>query len=180
MALAQLGLLADRPAAVDAGGVDRGAFAKLIDAHQGEILAYCVRFLGDPALAADIAQEVFLTLWRERDRYTETGKLRHWLFRVARHRCLAEAKRRRSRRRLAARYAAEPRETARAPEPPDARALARAVAALAPKHRDLVILRYLAELGLADIAAITGLEVGTVKSRLSRAVAALRQELADD
>jgi RNA polymerase sigma-70 factor (ECF subfamily) len=179
MGFAQLALLAEPSRGVDAGVVDRGAFAELIEVHQGEVLAYCCRFLGDPTLAADIAQEVFLTLWNERERYREQGKLRHYLLRIARHRCLAETKRRRSRRRLAERYAAEPRETTREPAPLEGPALARALARLAPKHRDLVILRYLGELDLADIAAITGLKTGTVKSRLSRAVAALRKELAD-
>ena len=179
MGLARVALLVEPTPAVDAGGVDRQAFAELIEAHQGEVLAYCCRFLGDPVLAADVAQEVFLTLWKERERYRDEGKPRHYLLRIARHRCLAETKRRRSRRELAERVAGEPREVSSGGSL-DTPALARALARLAPKHRDLVILRYLGELELADIAAITGLKTGTIKSRLSRAVAALRKELADE
>lgn len=158
---------------------DREAFAELVGAHQAEVLAYCARFLGDPSAAADVTQEVFLTLWRERDRYREEGRLRHWLLRVARHRCLAETKKRRSRRALSDRVAAQP---AAAVEPltGDSAALAAALAGLKPAHRDVVVLRYLEDLSLADIAAITGLRQGTIKSRLHRALARLRKELADD
>jgi len=186
MAHVLLALLANPVSRVDAAVVeseppmDRSAFARAIDAHQADILRYCTGFLGDPALAADVAQEVFATLWKERERYRERGKLRHWLLRTARLRCLAETKRRRSRDRLATIYAAEPRERAVEPSAPESPALAAAIAALKPEHRDLVVMRYLGELELAEIAEIAKLRIGTVKSRLSRAVAALRAELADD
>lgn len=159
---------------------DRQAFADLIDAHQAEVLAYCTRFLGDPSAARDAAQEVFLAVWRERDRYREEGKLRHWLLRIARHRCLAETKKRRSRRALSTEVAAQPRATSIEPLTGDAAALAAALSTLAPKHRDLVVLRYLEDLSLADIAEITGLRTGTIKSRLHRALARLRKELSDE
>lgn len=174
---------ARRVAALAAG--DRAAFRHIIEEHQASVVGYCARFLGDRALAGDAAQEVFLTLWQERARYDERGRLRFYLLGIARLRCLAALKRRRSQGRLAADYADE-RGAAPPSMPPavETRSLAaeirRGLARLDPAHADLIILRHLEDLDLDEIRAVTGLRVGTIKSRLSRGLAALRRELDRD
>ena len=154
------------------------AFTDIVRAHQDEIARYCARFVGDVALASDLTQEVFLTAWKERKTYDERGVLRHYLLRIARHRCLAVAKKRSTRRRLLERWQLPERNSAGAPS--EARNIDRALGRLRPEHRDLIILRYLEELELTEIALIAELKLGTVKSRLSRALAALRVELDDE
>jgi RNA polymerase sigma-70 factor (ECF subfamily) len=167
-------------AAVRAGS--REAFRQIVEAHQARLLAFCLRFLGDESAARDATQEVFLTLWRERERYQERGKLRLYLLKVARLRCLAAAKKRRAQVGVA-RALSEEAGTANAAEPArasEAADLVRfALAALPPEQADLLILRHLEQLELDEIVDVTGLRPGTIKSRLSRALAALRKELAD-
>ncbi len=169
---------------------DRHAFSVLVQMHQERILAYCLRFLGDLALAQDAGQEVFLTLWKERLSYQDRGVLARYLLTIARHRCLALAKKQRSYRSLLARYAhlLNPGQEAMSMNATESESftqanageLQRALAMLSIKHRDVVVLRYLEGLGIKDICELTGLRPGTVKSRLSRAVAALRRKLVDE
>lgn len=160
---------------------DRAAFRAIIERHQSMIARYCERFVGDRALAGDLTQEVFLTLWQERARYREEGRLKYYLLQIARLRCLAACKRRRSQRRLAADYA-ESRDDEAAPVEAGfaAAAVRRALARLAPAHADLILLRHLEDLDLEEIRAVTGLRIGTIKSRLSRGLVALRKELDHD
>lgn len=161
---------------------DRAAFQRIVAAHEGDILAYCLRFLGDRELARDVSQEVFLTLWRQRGSYEERGKLRFYLLRVARLRCLAAAKKRRSQVTLESKY--QKAAGASSSESPhqareDAQVLEQALAKLKPEIADLLILRHLEGLGLDEIREVTGLRNGTIKSRLSRGLALLRKELRD-
>ncbi len=155
---------------------DERAFATVVETYQQDVARYCARFVGDVELAADLTQEVFLTLWKERARYRSSGALRHYLLRIARHRCLALAKKRRLRAQLLQRWQLPQQKPSG--EPSDARSIDRALGKLSPAHRDLIILRYLEELELSEISTVTKLRLGTVKSRLSRAVSALRKELA--
>jgi len=161
----------------------RDAFRSVVEHHQSLVYAFCLRFLGDEALAKDATQEVFLTLWNERQDYDDRGKLRVYLFSIARRRCLAAAKKRRSQRGLTEQLSAAGASD-RVAEPAagtlDAAAsIHRALASLPPKFAEAVILRHLEGLELKEIAEITGLRLGTVKSRLGRGLAALRKELSD-
>ena len=79
---------------------DEQAFRRVVRRHQKRVLAYCLRMLGDSSHAQDTAQDVFLTLWREREKYRERGKLEFYLLGIARLRCLALLKKLRAQRRL--------------------------------------------------------------------------------
>ncbi len=159
-------------------GEDKQAFARVVQRHQQRILAYCISVLGSATEAQDIAQDVFLTLWRERSAYKEQQKLEFYLLKIARFRCLAHLKKRKAGWRIQSK-ARELQEHSPAPCPPvgpDPR-LALALANLPAKHRDILILRHLEELSLEQIQSLTGLRMGTIKSRLHRGMAALREEL---
>lgn len=161
---------------------DRAAFESLLQRYQGIVLAYGLRTLKDEGLARDLAQEVFLTLWRGRDAYEHQGKLRAYLLTVARHRALAQLKRRRSVHRLKTAVQAVP--SAPGPTPlQDAQRLQAkdrlqaALHVLPPDRAEVIRLRFILELPVAEIAEITGVPVGTVKSRIGRGLAGLRKEL---
>jgi RNA polymerase sigma-70 factor (ECF subfamily) len=160
---------------------DRTAFRRIVAAYQSEITAYCIRFLGDEELARDQAQEVFLTLWKERDSYREEGKLRFYLLRIARLRCLASAKKRRSffalRENYRAQQASVPTDLRPHAAQEDAEVVERCLTRLKPELADLIILRHLEGLDIAEIREVTGLREGTIKSRLSRGLAALKTEV---
>lgn len=158
-------------------------FGRIVERHQAAILAHCLRSIGDLALAKDAAQEVFLTLWRERDRYEDRGRLRFYLLRVAHHRCLDTIKKRRSRLRLVDAVRDAPREVGDVGVEIDRRRarvrMAEALGAIDPDRAALIRLRYLEGLALEEIQEVTGLPEGTIKSRLSRGIADLRKELQD-
>ena len=162
--------------------LDRERFAEVVREHQTAVLAYCARHLSDPALVRDVAQEVFVTLWRQRDRYQERGKLRAYLLTIARNRCLATGKRRSAHLRLVESIAAEP--TPDAADPTEAlqrqanrRRLEDALTRLRPDRAEVIRLRHVDELTPTEIAEVLGLPVGTVKSRLHRGLDDLREEM---
>lgn len=159
------------------GEGDERAFRRVVERHQHSIAAYCIRLLASKTEAQDVTQDVFLTLWRERKRYKEKSKLRFYLLKIARFRCLAQLKKRKASLRLSDKvrdsYVGNTRQAASSDEP----ALHIAISSLIPKHRDILILRYMEELNLSEIKTLTGLRLGTIKSRLNRAMIALRAEL---
>lgn len=164
---------------------DRDAFGTLIRAHQSAVLRLGVAMLRDETQAADLAQEVFLTFWRERTRYRHEGRLRAYLLGIARHRALAQLKRRRSRGRLTEAVRTRPASPPPTPEADTARAqdrarLAAAIETLPEERREAVRLRFLQGLSIAEVAAVTEVPAGTVKSRIGRGLAALREVLGHD
>lgn len=72
---------------------DRQAFARLFDRHQLRVVRFCARFVGDTARAEELAQEVFIKLFKSASRYQPTAKFQTFLFRVATNACLNELRR---------------------------------------------------------------------------------------
>ena len=66
---------------------DVQAFEELMARYEGALLAFATRFLGDPSMGRDAAQDVFLSLWSERHRYESRGRFRAYLLSVTRNRC---------------------------------------------------------------------------------------------
>lgn len=161
---------------------DEQAFRRIVRRHQQRVLAYCLRFVGDRAHAQDLGQDVFLTLWRERKRYREEGKLEFYLLKIARLRCLAHTKKMKSIVRLQERaMELQPRQAFSSDQTAgEDLALQGALARLSAEHRDLLVLRHFEGLDLQEIKKLTGLRLGTIKSRLHRGLAALRMELQDE
>jgi len=123
-------------------------------------------YLGNREDAQDVVQEAFcraLRRWRDVSRYDDPVV---WVRRVAWN--LATSRWRRART-AAAFLSRQHHEPVTAEPSPDRVALAAALATLPPKQRKAVVLHYLADLPLADIAAAEGVPVGTVKSWLHRA-----------
>jgi RNA polymerase sigma-70 factor (ECF subfamily) len=73
---------------------DRAAFATLVENYQQPLHNFIHRTLRDEAEADDLAQNVFLQVWKSRDRYERTAKFSTWLFTIARNLCLNEIRRR--------------------------------------------------------------------------------------
>lgn len=69
---------------------DRAAFARLFDRHQQRVVRFCYRFVGDAHRAEELAQDVFIKLFKSANRYQQTARFQTFLFRVATNTCLSE------------------------------------------------------------------------------------------
>jgi RNA polymerase sigma-70 factor (ECF subfamily) len=165
-----------------AGG-DAAALARLYERHATRLFGYLYRLAGDRMTAEEILQDTMLAVWRSADRYEGRSTVSTWLFGVAR---------RQAHNRLRTRPSPEPfhdpPDVADATPGPDELAIAAAggtpVAAavdrLPDHHRDVVALVFVAGLPLADVAEVLAIPVGTVKSRLFHARAAVAAALAQE
>ena len=157
---------------------DQRAFAVIVREHQGMVFSIGWHFLGDRALAEDLAQEVFLQLYRGLPAIQSPSHLTHWLRRTAVHRCIDHSRRKYFRRESPME---EMQDIATGTAPADPflhERLRQTVAQLAEKQRMVVLLRYQEELGLEEIAELLKMPVNTVKSTLHRALEELRGKLA--
>jgi RNA polymerase sigma factor (sigma-70 family) len=165
--------------------VDPEHFAALFRRHSGPLHRYVARRLG-PGPAEDIVAEVFLTAFRQRDRY-QPGQpdARPWLYGIAtnligRHR-RSEVRMYRALARTGADPVTEPftdQVEDRVTAAGTARPLAAALARLPAGHRDALLLVAWGDLTYEQAAASLGVPIGTVRSRISRARSRLRQALA--
>jgi RNA polymerase sigma-70 factor (ECF subfamily) len=162
-------------------GGDTGAFRVLVDREAAQVIAVCRRILGNPTEAEDVAQEAFLRAYRSLATYRGDGPFAAWVSRIAARQAMA---------RLVSRpQATQLDETAAAitaaSDEPEAWALAgeeravvrEAVAALPQPQRAVVALRFFRDFSIEEIAEATNTPVGTVKSRLHRGLASLRQSI---
>ena len=169
---------------------DERAFRELVEAHRNTVFNLTFRMLGNRAEAEDVAQEVFITVFKTIDQFREESKFSTWLYRVTVNHCKNRIKylaRRHDRDRDEldeTNQAATDGAPARARAPDRALEGAQlellmqdAINTLDDEHRVLVVLRDVEDLTIEEICEITGLPDGTVKSRLHRARLALRKKL---
>ena len=157
---------------------DSAAFAELVRTHQAMVFSIACHYLQDRSAAEDVAQEVFLELYRKLAEIESPSHLLYWLRRVAVHRSIDHGRRRKFRREQPLEGAPEPVSSDGAPDPLLLQQLRRSLATLPQKQRMVVLLRYQEGLGPAAIAQILGMPVNTVKSTLHRSLEELRGKLA--
>jgi RNA polymerase sigma-70 factor, ECF subfamily len=172
---------------------DERAFRELLDLHKDRVYNITFRMLGNRAEAEDVAQEVFISVFKTIDQFREESKFSTWLYRVAVNHCKNRIKylaRRHDRDRDELDETSHQANGAvtgapvRAAQPDRAlegaqmeRLLQEAIGNLDDDHRIVVVLRDIEDLSIEEICDITGLPDGTVKSRLHRARLALRKKL---
>jgi RNA polymerase sigma-70 factor (ECF subfamily) len=168
---------------------DERAFRELVERHQSAVVGTVARMLNDPAEAEDIAQQVFLRVWKHAKRWRPEAKFTTYLFTIARNLVYNES-RRRSRRKevsadereadsgfqMVADSRHEPREEALKLEMHQE--IDRAIASLPEAQRSAVILYSYESLPYEEIARVLGTSVSSVKSLLFRARGSLREMLA--
>jgi RNA polymerase sigma-70 factor (sigma-E family) len=132
---------------------------------------------GDGDAAEELAQETLARVWLHWSRVRELGEppATAWTYRVAINLTNSWFRRRVAERRARARLAAQAAGAQLDPDPADAVAIRRAVAALPRRQRTALVLRYYADLPVAEVAALMGCAPGTVKSLTSKALTALRK-----
>ena len=152
-------------------------FADLVREHQAMVFSMACRCLRNRALAEEIAQEVFLQLYRKLPDLESPDHVLHWLRSVTAHRLIDYSRREQRRPQLPLDDTAEPAAPASEHDPLLADTLRQLVAGLPENARLVMILRYQEDLDPMDIAATLDMPLATVKSHLSRSLAVLRDKL---
>lgn len=172
---------------------DESAFACLVKAYQDKIWSMAYYMTKNHHDAEDVAQEVFLKLWRSLDSYREDCEVSVWIMRIAKNACYDYLRKRKRTQAepLTVEYEGEQVERslpdtdlqsnpAAAMEDKERReAVARALLRLPPEHREVLTLRYMSGMSYEQIAQVLGEREGTVKSRLWRAKRHLKKILED-
>lgn len=160
-------------------GGDPDAFGPIYEQFKGRMHGLALHLLGNRADADEATQEIFLTAWRSVSSFRFEARFSTWLYRLGVNLCLERLRRERRRRTLADGQAEAATPTTELPaDKDDLRAHVRAaLATLDPAYRTCVILRDLLGLSYVEIAAVLGVPLGTVRSRIARGREALREPL---
>ena len=159
-----------------AGALDRPNFDGLVATHQSMVFSIAYHFLQDRSAAEELAQDVFLQLYRHFDALQSADHVTFWLRRVTAHRCI-DYRRRRRFPLLSLDRIPEPAAACPLADPLLARRLRRLVSELPGRARIAVILRYQEDLTPEEIARVLDRPVATVKSQLQRALKTLRAKV---
>jgi len=175
-------------AAAKKGELD--SFNTLVLTYQHQVYNLAYRIMGDAASASDATQEAFISAWKNMGGF-RGGSFRSWLLRIVTNACYDELRRekRRPASSLESLYVEDPTPDAELPpsqlESPEAfaqrrelnRAIQAGIAQLPADQRIILVLSDVQGMSYEEIAGATGVSLGTVKSRLSRARAKLRDLL---
>ena len=170
-----------------AGG-DTGAFEQLIERHQALVAGTVARMLGSNADVEDIAQQVFIRVWKSAGRYVARAKFTTWLLKITRNLVFNEMRRAKRHPHLPVQIEPDAEEIPLKDEqtaPPDAsllqselqQAIENAITLLPDTQRMALVLRRYEELSYEEIADVLDLSVPAVKSLLFRARTELRERL---
>ena len=150
------------------------AFEALMRRHQSLLFGVCRRILASHADAEDVCQDVMFTVFGNLQRFEGRSSFKTWMLRIAKNTCFSLVERRRRAQEVTAAWSQEAAE-----EPPnhldeEAHDLDSLLAQLKPAEREILTLRFAADLNLQEIAEICGLGLSATKMRLYRATEQLR------
>ena len=156
-------------------------FEKLMQRHQKSVLNLAHRFIGDRTAAEDMAQEVFIRIYRSAPSYQPSASFVTWMYQIVRNTCYSELRRRGRR---AVRIGDDPANDPAAPPDVDhleqselLAAVRMAIASLPDNQRMAVILRRYQNLSYGQIARTMGTSESAVKALLHRARETLKEKL---
>ncbi len=163
---------------------DQAAFAELVREHQAMVYSLARNFVRDAATAEDLAQEVFIHLFRNLAAIETPVHLKFWLRKVTGHRCIDFARRQKSNGSKTSVSLDEAPEPVSIFDMPDSQpdlmmrsTIRRFVATLPEKPRLVVTLRYQEDLEPTEIAEVLEMPLNTVKSHLRRSLAILKEKV---
>jgi len=160
---------------------DHRAFDALVERHYARLRRAAVGILRDIHVAEDATQNALVTVWRDLPKLRDPARFEGWSYRLLVRACYAEAKR------VPRTLSEDDMPPATEPTTADAFTailhrdqLERGFRRLSIDHRAVVVLRHLLDLPVEQVADALDIPVGTVKSRLSRAMAVLRSAIEAD
>ena len=152
---------------------DEAAFEELIRQYEKKVYTLCFRMCGNSEDAEEAAQDAFLALWRGIDRFRQESSLSTWIYRLATNACIDTLRRRKKQSGSVSlddeELSVEHREAQKL--------LQEGLSALPEEYRKVLILREIEGLSYTEIAESASIELGTVKSRISRGRSLLRNFL---
>ena len=159
---------------------NRDAFHHLVEQYKDTLYGTAVLMTGNRTSADDQVQEAFLSAWRGIGKFRRGSPFKPWVVRILVNGILTQRRRRA--------VATEPLgESDPVDDSPDIvesveakrkrQMVRRAIGGLNPEHREVVVLRYFADMTVPQVALSMGIREGTAKSRLHRALGRLREEL---
>lgn len=165
---------------------DEAAFEELIRQYEKKVYSLCARMCGNAEDAEEAAQDAFLALWRGIDRFRQESSLSTWIYRLASNACIDLMRRKKKGAGSvslddeelfvdAVDPAPQPHEEAERRE--TQRLLQEGLLSLPAEYRSILLLREIEGLSYSEISAALDLELGTVKSRISRGRTLLRNSL---
>ena len=169
---------------VTAGPLERAkagcgeAFAEIVREHEAMVFSLGFHFFNDRSRAQEIAQEVFLQLYRSLDRMQSPSHVTHWLRQVTTRRCIDQVRGTKLRA-VSLDDAGDLPIQDKTADPFLSRRLRKMIAGLPELQRMVVTLRYQEDLDPAEICKMVNLPVNTVKSHLHRALVSLRRKLGE-
>jgi RNA polymerase sigma-70 factor, ECF subfamily len=168
------------------------AFDILVGRYREPLTHYLFRFIGDPRECEDLLQETFLRVYRNRHSYRRIARFSTWLYTIAGNLARSEYRKRKRRRLFSLQSVNRDDEEYEIEIPdeqflPDTHAestlqvaqIQGALQQIPEEFREVVVLRDVQQLAYEEIAEITGLPMGTVKSRINRGRTKLQALLAD-
>lgn len=160
---------------------DKAAFGRLFDHYAPRLKGFIMRAGAPAGQAEDIVQDVMLTIWRKAHLFDpERAQVASWIYQIARNRQI-DVLRKEARPMPEALKAEEPEHEPDAGQvvalDQEVKKLREALARLAPAQREIIEKAYLGELTHTDIRNVTGLPLGTIKSRIRLGLERLRHEL---
>jgi RNA polymerase sigma-70 factor, ECF subfamily len=170
----------ERLLVIRAAARDQEAFRELIERYQRRLLYYVRRVLSDGADPSDVLQEVWLRVFLKLASLRAPEAFRVWLYKIAHDETVSHL--RKCPRECAVSNQCDPVVVEVDPCNEmdlleDAELVHRSLERLSQPHREVLTLRFLEDLSLAEIAEIVGCGIGTVKSRLHYAKAAIREQM---
>ena len=166
-----------------AAGRPEAAFEAVVVDYRRRVFGLAFSILRDRGIAEDVAQEVFVKLWKALDSFDGRAKLSTWIYAITRNAAISAQRKQRHSVSMSEPVVLAEAEAATATEDTiatDDSMLWRAVAALPETQRQVVTLYYQDERPVDEVAAMLGLPVNTVKTHLRRARARLADELGAD
>ena len=155
-----------------------GAFEDLVALMERPLLYYAAKLTGNVEAALDVLQDVWLRVFRGVRKLKDPGSLRPWLYRITHGIAVDRLRRDNFRERAEEVHIATSQEST---DPSfaqeDSAALHQALSGIGLKHREVLVLHFLEDFSLAEIAGIVGCSEGTVKSRIHYAKIALKEIL---
>jgi len=167
-----------------------GAFEILVNRYKNPLTNFIFRFLGDYESTADVVQETMIKVYKNKDSYKSIAKFSTWIYTIAGNLARTELKRRKRRNMFSINSYGEDKENYEIPDEsyrPDVMTdsgikddiIQKALLKVSDAYRDVVVLRDVQELSYEEIAEITGISIGTVKSRINRGRSQLQKLLKD-